>query len=116
MIMKNMLLSLPLLMAMAKEPLLVVATPKELLLVTITLATFNKLLLITTFVTTTLKELNTICCNNTKGVTCYRTTTTTALSEMHFHSCLNFQRIDGRSFLFIDFIVVGKMPLKLDPL
>jgi hypothetical protein len=100
-------------MAMAREPLLVVATSKELLFVATTLATLNELLLITT----TLRELNITCCNNTKGVTCYRTTTTTmALNEMHLHLCSNFQGINGRSLLFIDSFVVGKMLLKLDPL
>jgi hypothetical protein len=39
---------------------------------------------------TTFKELNTTCCNNIKRVTCYRTTTTTTLSEMHIHLCSNF--------------------------
>jgi hypothetical protein len=37
-----------------------------------------------------LKELNTTCCNNTKWITCDKTTTTTTLSEMHLHSCSNF--------------------------
>ncbi len=110
--MKNMLLSFPLLIAMAKEPLLVVTTPKKLLFVATTFVASNELLLITT----TLRELNSTFCNNTKGVTCYRTTTTMALSAMHFHSCSNFQGIDGRSFLSIDSIVIGKRALKLDPL
>lgn len=110
--MKNMLLSLPLLIVMAKEPLLVATTPKELLLVATTFVASNELLLITI----TLRELKTTFCNNTEGVTCYRTTTTMALSAMHLHSCSNFQGINGRSFLSIDSVVIGKRALKLDPL